>query len=520
MCLLGVIPAYADSTTLSTRTHDLEIQMTKMQNELHAIKKEQKQHTHPTQPKHINHNTKTFTQVLPAVKDTGADAASTNEPINYIEGPQNLPTGGLHYIGTDADAPGQSFVSTGPYINSHISYSGMNLIINSPNINEDVSLLNVRKNIRERLRALHVPVDEGHSHLLLSGIIESQASYRHIGGGPSSSDIDLTSAGLDSFILSSSHWVTGLMSFAYDNDRGTDTGSFNNNSRVQNSRLFVNKAFVVLGDFEVSPLYSTFGQMYVPFGTYSSSMVSSPLTKTVARIKGRAILVGLQEPGDDSFYGSAFIMRGDTHAGSASRVNNGGLNAGYRFVKGKFSGNFGASYILNMADAQGMQNTGNGPTYFGGFGGVNGSGNERIIHRVPGANVRGLFSIGTSIDLLAEYVGAATAFNGSDMTYNSHGARPKAIHTEAAYTFAVLNRPTSVAVGYDHTRDALAIGVPLSRMSMTLNTSIWRETLQSLEFRHDINYAASSYASGSTIQAYPPSGKSDNIVTAQFDMYF
>ena len=41
-------------------------------------------------------------------------------------------------------------------------------------------------------------------------------------------------------------------------------------------------------------------------------------------------------------------------------------------------------------------------------------------------------------------------------------------------------------------KDALALGMPAQRWSAVLNTSIWRNTLESLEFRHDINYAKSN----------------------------
>ncbi len=511
LCLLGILPAYASNTaTISSRTDQLEQQLTKMQNELQSLKG-QVRHTHKTKShKSASHTVK--------ATDKTQDS-STTKPTDYVVGPQNLPTSGAHYLGYDPDAPGQAFVSTGPYLRTPISYSGTDLIINSPSINEDVSLLNVRKNIRQRLRAMNIPVNEDHAHLLLSGNIEAQGLYKHPGAGPASTDIDVTNVALDAFILGPSHWLTGLMSFGYDNDLGTNSGSLNNKSRTQNSRVFINNAFITFGDFEVTPFYATIGQMYVPFGTYSSNMVSSPLTKVIARIKARAIVAGIQQQTDNGFYGSAFIFKGDTHAGSTSRVDNGGVNAGYHFVDGKIRANFGGGYVANIADSQGMQNTGGAPL-FDGFGGPAGTGNERIAHHVPAIDVRGLLSIGTSIDLLAEYIGAVSSFNNNDLTYSSHGAKPQALNAEAAYTFSVLDKPTSVAIGYGKTKDALAIGVPLARMSMTLNTSIWKDTLQSLEFRHDINYAASIPASGSDVAAPSASGKSDNVVTAQIDMYF
>jgi len=89
-----------------------------------------------------------------------------------------------------------------------------------------------------------------------------------------------------------------------------------------------------------------------------------------------------------------------------------------------------------------------------------------------------------------------------------------------SYSFQTFARPTAIAIGYGMTKDALALQLPAQRYSATLNTSIWRDTLQSLEFRHDVNYANSAFASGSTVPAPAVSGHSDNVVTAQFDVYF
>ncbi len=70
----------------------------------------------------------------------------------------------------------------------------------------------------------------------------------------------------------------------------------------------------------------------------------------------------------------------------------------------------------------------------------------------------------------------------------------------------------------------------MSRYSAVFNTSLWRNTLQSFEFRHDNNYAASATGNGPVNAVVPngtctattckPSGKSDNTVTASFDYYF
>lgn len=425
------------------------------------------------------------------------------------------------YFPIDFDVPGQAFVSSGPYLGIPLQYSGGNLIINNPTIDQDVSLLTMRKNIYHRLSELGIEKGTEHAHVLLSGIIEAQGMYKNIGNSaaPSSSDIDLTGAGLDAYIIGPTNWVSALLSLSYDNDLGTNTGSLNNNSRVQNSRFFVNQAFITIGDFRFSPFYATIGQFYVPFGAYSSNMVSSPLTKLMAKTKARALTLGYRPQSDNSLFAAAYVFKGDSHVTATNKISNGGINMGYHFLNDHFSGMIGGGVIANIADSLGMQNTGNAPL-FGGFGSST-AGNELIVHRVPAYNLRGLISLGKHVDLLGEYITASTRFSPNDLTMNAHGAKPRALNVEGAYTFTDWARPTSFALGYGMTKDALALGLPAQRYSFVVNTSIWKETLQSIEFRRDLNYRTSSSATGSLISpAINGTGKPNNMVTAQFDFYF
>jgi hypothetical protein len=398
-----------------------------------------------------------------------------------------------------------------------IQFAGTDLIINSPSVNTDVQLLGIRKHITQQINALvgdEVTNVPHHSHLILSGLVEAQAGYLAPGGSPSTTDIDVTNVSLDAFFLGPNDWTLGFIEMSYDN-----TLPATNSYRIYNSRVFINKAFITVGDFNKSPWYGTVGQFYVPFGTYSSVMVSDNLTKILARTKARALLVGMQQQGTNAFYGSGYIFRGDSRVHSVNKVDNGGLNFGYRFGDCYIKGDVGASVIASITDSAGMQ-LGNGFASF-----------EQLHHRVPAYGVHGIFHVGDKLDVLGEFVSAVKDFNVNDMSYNGSGAKPWAFNTEAAYSFNILeNRPSSIGIGYSATHQALSLGLPQSRYSAVFNTSLWRNTLESLEFRHDRNYAASSTANGPTGAATTPgqctsvvcagTGKSDNAITAQIDYYF
>jgi hypothetical protein len=511
LCALSLVtaPTFAADIDADQKILVLEKQLTQLQQEVSALKT-QKVSSKTTKHKHTSKKT---------VEKT------------VIHGPEMLPTEGAKFLPVDMDVPGQSFVSSGPYIGVPLEYSGANLIINTPSVNQDVTLLKLRRNIRHRLAELGRPEESDHSHILLSGMVEGQALYKNLSSSNPQSDIDLTSVNLDAYVLGPSHWTSGLIELSYDNDLGSNSGSFSSTDRNWNSRVFINKAFIVIGDFSQSPIYSTLGQMYVPFGVYSSSLVSSPLTKLLARTKARALVLGFDQQEADAFYGAAYIFRGASHASTRSGINNGGLNLGYRFKTGLFDVSFNGGVIANIADSQGMQDTGNQPA-FDGFGGpsvtttsgssvvIVNTGNEQLVHRVPAYDARAKVSIGQSIDLLGEYITASTHFSSNDLSMNSHGARPQALSAEAIYTFPWIVKPTSVTLGYGMSKDALAIGLPAQRYSVALNTSLWQDTLQSLEFRRDINYPASATSSGSGIAGPSGTGTSNNMITAQFDLYF
>jgi hypothetical protein len=422
------------------------------------------------------------------------------------------------YLPFDIDVPGQSFVSTGPYVGVPIQFAGSELVVNSPSVNTDMQLLDIRKTIHKQLMAMggEIFAEPYHSHLLLSGIVEAQASYENVGGSPSTTNIDVTNMSLDAFFIGPSPWTLGFVELSFNNGP-----SANNAYVVSNSSVYVNKAFITIGDFYRSPFYGTVGQYYVPFGQYSSMMVSDTLPKLMARTKARAILVGFEQQVETGFYGSVYIFRGDSHAASVDKVNNGGANLVFKFNQTALHlhGEIGAGVIANLADSAGMQ-SGNGFSAY-----------EQIVHRVPAYNLRTILGLGTKWSFIGELVTASTRFNPNDMSFNGRGARPWAFDTQLGYSFRILdNKPSNVGIGYAKTHEALSLGLPTTRYSLVFNTSLWRNTLQSLEFTHDKNYAASNIANGPvgaeatpgacTATTCTSTGKSDNGVIAQFDYYF
>jgi len=480
----------------------------------------------------------------PNIKTTTAvNDGSVAAGNSQIEGPTDLPSRGPLYLPVDLDVPGQSFVSSGPYIGVPLEFAGGYLIVNTPSVNEDILLLNLDKNVDQRLKALGRPIGKAlGSHILLSGLVEAQAFGKGGSGTNGASDIDLTSVNLDAYIMGPSTWTSAFFEFAYDNNIGTQTGAFTSNDRVLNSRVFLTKGFIILGDFTQSPFYASLGQMYVPFGTYSTTMVSAPLTRNLARTLARPLVVGYKSQDPNSLLLTAYIFSGPSKVNGSSHINNGGINVSYSFKQEKYNAVIGGGVISNIADSLGMQLTGNNnnnPPLFGGFGGpietyVPGgatnipsgdvlqiaTGSEDLVHRVPAYDFNLKFGLGDNWQVIAEYIFASTNFNNQDLQFDDHGAKPQAANFEVIYNIPWITYPTSISGGYQLSEDALAIGLPAKRYSMTANTSFWRNTLQSLELRRDINYGKSDTSTGSGVKGPTGNGGSANVITLQFQYYF
>ena len=281
--------------------------------------------------------------------------------------------------------------------------------------------------------------------------------------------------------------------------------------------------FINIGDLDETPFYMTAGQLFVPFGRYSTSMVSAPLSMILTRTKARPVILGYKSQHDSGPFAAVYGFKSDTTLNSTAV---GGVNLGYVFDNGYTSGEIGASYISSMNNSGGMQFTGSPPAVntgtFGGFSSFT-NGNE-AVKMIPAFGVHGYLSV-DRYNFTAEWVGATGQFRPEDLSFNGKGARPQAGQLEASVTFKAFEKPASVGIGYQWTKQTLALNLPPQRVSGVFNISIWKDTVESLEYRHDFNYATTQFANGAApagqvnANTYGPGGATDTLL-AQIGVYF
>ena len=405
-------------------------------------------------------------------------------------------------------------VVSSPYLGDRPAFDGSDYIVNISSINRDIRLMQQRRRLYRAYE--HIGYPPPHMPIIaISGKTEPLAVINKPFIGSTDGDLTLGSSEID-FAAALNQNVEAYIAIAYD-ESPPSVGP-----RINNSAFNLNMGFVNIGNLDKTPLYFTAGQLYVPFGRYSSAMISAPLTLNLARTKARPFILGYKSQQDSGPFAAVYGYKSDTTLGKSGV---GGVNLGYVFQKEDVTGEIGASYISSIDDSAGMQRTGSpAGTTFGGFGSR--SNGSELVAKAQAIDVHGNIGIDRYI-FTAEWVGTTERFRPQDLSFNGQGAKPQALQLEADMTFRAFNRPSSVGVGYQWTKDALALNLPQQRFIGVFNISIWKDTVESLEYRHDLDYGANQYANGANpASPFTPNantngtGGSADTVSAQIGVYF
>lgn len=238
-----------------------------------------------------------------------------------------------------------------------------------------------------------------------------------------------------------------------------------------------------------SPVAFKGGRMGVAFGVFESNMISGPLTDDMASVSDDAVQVELDLSGVTA---AGFAFKGDNDRSGDSQIDVFGFSAGYAMETDEVSIALGVSWINDIGEA-------------GGFDDVE----ERASGMVAGGAASLVASFGDA-QVIAEYVSAMEKFKAAEVPFGDGGAKPSAWMAQAAYGFELGGKGSTVAIGYEGTQEAQALGLPESQFLFGFSVDLLENLNLALEWAHMRDYGESDGGTGET------ANKATAVLAAEF----
>lgn len=271
--------------------------------------------------------------------------------------------------------------------------------------------------------------------------------------------------------------------------------------------LEVDEGTITIGNQEEG-FYVSAGQMYVPFGSFNTNLVSDPLTLDLAETRESAVLLGFAK---GAFTGSFYLFNGDISETSKGTTN-GDDNIesfGFNLDYGAENMAFGLGYISSIGDSDTLQ--------------------EKLVKTpggiksyVAGFELHGQMTFGR-FNIIAEYVTALDDFQTTDFDLDGLGKptakkrKPSAFNVEAGMeigdgTFAIAFQGTAGAEQIGAGETVANEMLPETRILFGYSTSIADNTTLSAEY-----FMEEQYAYSTTQQT---TGNKTNTLTVQLAVAF
>ena len=319
----------------------------------------------------------------------------------------------------------------------------------------------------------HVDLDSIHKRP------ENQGGYTNIG---------ISEVGL-SLAATITDWAAVEAGFLYEH---TDLGEREN---VPGSEAtFLETATLRFGTPE-GPWSLVAGQQFLPFGVFDTRMFSEPLTLELGETNELSVSLGWSCGGlTTTLFG--FGRNDDLDAA-------GGV-AGYGAAVSFSSEREESGLALNLALTSDFSYSANMLSLL-----ADTTANEGPADRTAGLSAHAAVRYGAAT-LIAEYVGALESYAAREMEFAGRGAQPASWLLEAAYDFDAGGMNATAALGYQATREALALGLPARRLLAVVSVQLAEPFTLAVEWGRDGDYAAGKGGSG----------ESANFVTVQFSWAF
>lgn len=97
---------------------------------------------------------------------------------------------------------------------------------------------------------------------------------------------------------------------------------------------------------------------------------------------------------------------------------------------------------------------------------------------------------------VGKYIAASDNFLFEEIPFKGTGFRPQAWNAEAGFGFSFMGRDSTLAAGYQGTKEALDLGLPKRRWQIGWSIDLMDNTALSFEWAHDKDYSISDGGTG------------------------
>ena len=284
-------------------------------------------------------------------------------------------------------------------------------------------------------------------------------------------------------------WVAVEAGFLYEH---TDLGDRENVAGSE--ATFLETATLRFGPPE-GPWFVSAGRQFLPFGVFDTRMFSEPLTLELGETNEIAVSLGWSSGGlTTTLFG--FGRNDDLDA--ADGVAGHGVAVSYSSEREE------SGLALNLALTSEFSYSANVLGVL-----AETTANEGPADRTAGLSAHAALRYGAAT-LIAEYLGALDSYAVGEMEFAGRGAQPASWLLEAAYDFEAGGMDATAALGYQATREALALELPARRLIAIVSLQLAEPFTLAVEWGRDSDYATGKGGSG----------EGANFVTVQFSLAF
>ena len=305
----------------------------------------------------------------------------------------------------------------------------------------------------------------------VSGLLEAEYGSTEDFAGDKSSDVTLATVEL-AFDAKVNDKVKAHLSFLYEED---DTA------------YEVDEGYI---DLALGAVNVQAGQLYVPFGSYETNMVSDPLTLEIGETRESVLQVGSEF---GPIQAAVYMYNGTMQeTGGDDVADQMGVRLAY-VAEGKSSSmDIGIDYINNIADSDAITGYLTDPAGPYNSNAVKAYVSAQVIH----ANL----SFG-SFHVIAEHL-ITDQFDATEIAFKSKGAEITATNLEVGYSMSIAGMESTLAVGMQSTEEAVALGLPKEKTLVALSLEVYKSTALSFEYANSTDYDITDGGTGKDANAF------------------